>query len=150
MILNHELLGQRSEPLVREVERGAIRKFAAALGHNDAMYHDVEAARALGFRDLPAPPTFAVTLLPWHIPGLTMPAAGVLHGEQAFEWEAPICAGDAITVTGWVEDVKSRAGQGGRMHIITIASEGVNQAGEWAFRAKAVIIATEEGEHETR
>ena len=145
--LDESLLGQRSEPVVREVERGAIRKFAAALGLDDPIHTAVEAARARGYRDLVAPPTFAVTLLPFEAPGLRLPKAGVLHGEQEFEWGAAICAGDRLTVTGWVEDVKTRSGAGGKMHIISVASEAVNQDGERAFRAKAVLIVTEEVEH---
>lgn len=140
-------LGARSEPVVHEIERGSIRRYARALGLTNAIHYDVEKARAEGYRDLVAPPTYAVTLLPWNIPGLNLPPAGVLHGEQAFEWGAdPICAGDQIEVTGWVADVKTRGG----MHIIGIESEGQHAGRGQAFHARAVLIVTEEVEHASR
>lgn len=146
MDVDQRLIGERSQPVFREVERGSIRRFAQALGLTDAKYRDVEAAQALGYRDIVAPPTYAVTLLPWEIPGLQVPSAGVLHGEQSFEWEDSICAGDRLSVTGWVDTIKSR----GALHIITIASEGINQMGNLAFRAQAVLIVTEETAHANR
>ncbi|NMP21088.1 MaoC family dehydratase [Sulfobacillus sp. DSM 109850] len=150
MLFQEEKIGQRSQPITHEVERGAIRRFARALGLTSAIHQDVASAQAAGFRDLVAPPTFVVTLLPWQIPGLTLPSAGVLHGEQEFWWGEPICAGDQIQVTGWVEDVKTRSGKTGRMHIITIASEGMHQDEQPAFRARAVLIVTEEAENASR
>lgn len=144
--LDNERLGQHSEARIQEVERGAIRKFAVALGLQDAVYHSVEAARAAGYRDLLAPPTFAVTLLPWTIPGVELPLAGVLHGEQEFEWLQPICAGDKIEVTGWVDEIKSRSGQSGQMTLITVASEGHGWGGALAFRSRALLIVTEEAD----
>ncbi len=146
--LDAEKLGQRSPVAMRTVERGAIRNFAVALGDRNPLYLSVEAARAQGYRDVVAPPTFAVTLLPWDIPGLEMPHAGVLHGEQEFEWGVPICAGDEIGVVGWVDAVKARSGQQGRMTMITVASEGTNENQEMAFRARAVLIVTEEAANE--
>ena len=40
------------------VGREKIREFATAIGATDAEYHDPEAARALGYPDVVAPPTF--------------------------------------------------------------------------------------------
>jgi len=51
-------------------------------------------------------------------------------------------AGDTIAVTAWLEDVKVREGRGGRMTLVAVASEGVNQEGERAFLARAVLIVT--------
>ncbi len=147
MLIEHERLGTRSIPVIHEVERGAIRRYALALGLTNAIHYDVEKARVEGYRDVVAPPTFVVTLLPWNIPGLHLPPAGVLHGEQAFDWsQDSICAGDRIEVTGWVADVKTRGG----MHIIGIESEGQHVDRGLAFHARAVLIVTEEVEHASR
>lgn len=141
--LDQDKVGQRSPVRTHTLERGAVVKFARALGSQDPIHLESVAAQAAGYRDVVAMPTFAVTLLPWDIPGLELPGAGVLHGEQEFEWGAPLVAGDQIRVTGWAENVKTRGGQQGTMTIITIASEGWNQDNELAFRARAVLIVTE-------
>lgn len=141
--LDHLYLGEHSDIETHEIERGAVGKFARALALTDPIYFSREAAQAQGYRHIVAPPTFVVTLLPWNIPGLTLPEAGVLHGEQAFEWGEPICVTDTIGVIGWVDEVKSRSGRGGQMTIITVASEGDHSDGRMAFRARAVLIVTE-------
>ena len=41
------------------VGRAKIREFADAIGATDAVYRDPEAAPALGYPDVIAPPTFA-------------------------------------------------------------------------------------------
>lgn len=148
--LDHERLGDHSVPQVYDLERGAIRKFAAALGFHDPIYFSTEKAREAGYPDIVAPPTFAVTLLPWNIPGLELPVAGVLHGEQEFEWDRPLCAGQRVVVTGWVDEVKSRTGQGGQMTMITIASEAAVESGGSAFRARALLVVTEAADHADR
>ena len=145
--LDPQLLGQHSPPKKCEVERGALRKFAQALGLKDPIYYSLEAAQSQGYRDVVAPPTFAVTLLPWEVPGLELPLAGVLHGEQEFHWENPLCAKDIIYVSGWVDEVKSRANPAGKMTMITVSSEGRQSGGELAFTARALLVVTEEDAH---
>lgn len=142
--------GQWSDAETRVVERGAVAKFARALGLTSAIHFDPDAARLAGYRDVAAPPTFAVTMLPWQIPGLELPEAGVLHGEQEFEWGEALCAGDVVRVTGRLDDVKTRSGPQGRMSIVTIVSEGYHDSGTLAFRARAMLVVTEEGEHGDR
>lgn len=148
--LDYVHLGEHSAIKVHEIERGAVSKFARALTLTDPIYFSREAAQSQGYRHIVAPPTFVVTLLPWDIPGLTLPEAGVIHGEQEFEWGEPICVTDAISVSGWVDEVKSRSGRGGQMTIITVASEGEHADGRMAFRARAVLIVTEAVDHGSR
>lgn len=140
-----ERFGQKSEPLVTEVEKGAVRRFAEALGETRAMFFDEDSARQQGYRSLVAPPTFAVTLMRMtDVPGVTLPAAGVLHGEQQFEFGVPIVAGDIITATTWAGDMKTREGAQGRMTFLTVMGEGHNQEGEMVFRSQGSLVITEQ------
>jgi acyl dehydratase len=141
--VNEARVGERSQPVVTEVEKGSIRRFAEALGETHPRYFDEDAARRAGYRSLVAPPTFAITLKRGPAPGLTMPGAGTIHGEQHFTYGAPIIAGDAIAVSSWLADVKVREGSRGRMTLVTVESEGINQHGEMAFQARATLIVTE-------
>ncbi|MCL8206846.1 MAG: MaoC family dehydratase N-terminal domain-containing protein [Actinomycetia bacterium] len=143
-LIDPALVGLRSEPVTVEVEKGAIRRFAEALGETNPVYFDEAAARAAGYRSLLAPPTFPVTLGRVPVPGLVLPPAGLIHGEQAFEYGEPIVAGDVITLTSMLEDVKTRSGRQGTMTILTLRTEGVNQSGALAFVSRATIIVTEQ------
>lgn len=42
------------------LDRSRLRFFAKAIGENNAIYTDLEAARAAGYPDLPAPPPFCL------------------------------------------------------------------------------------------
>lgn len=138
-----ERIGERAAPRATEIEKGAIRQFALALGESDPVYFDEEIARQAGYRSLPAPPTFPATLPSNPVPGLKLPRAGLIHGEQQFVYGAPICAGDVIRVSAWLENVKVRRGSRGIMSIVTIAREGVNQEDVMVFQARSVLIANE-------
>ena len=96
-----------------EVSRELIRRFAAAIGDNSPAYVDIEAAKALGYPDVIAPPTFAViidqrsTKAVVTDPGLGLNYSMVVHGEQSFSYVRPLHAGDVVVATTTVESIKS-------------------------------------------
>lgn len=97
-------IGRELEGFERLVTRESIRAFASAIGEQNPMYHDVEHARRMGMRDLPAPLTYLITLEIDHrdslrfIRELGLDTASVLHGEQAFYFESTVYAGDTVRV----------------------------------------------------
>jgi acyl dehydratase len=141
-MLDRSLIGRESEPVVHEVERGAIRRFAEALGDPSPVYADEAVARAAGLPALVAPATFAVSLTSnerfRH--SLDLGTRSILHSEQQFEYARPIVAGDRITVRSKVADVQERAGASGPMDVIVIEDEGRDDAGALVFRTRATLI----------
>jgi hypothetical protein len=121
------LLGRDWPPVHLEVDRASIRMWARAVGFDDLMYYDEAHARELGFERLPAPPGFVGT--PRYRPGEAEPGPPIrglhprltrsLNGGTEFESVAPILAGDELTATTRIVDLKERAGSVGRMLIIT-------------------------------
>ena len=107
------------------VGREKIREFARAVGETSPLCHDVDAAKAAGHLDVIAPVTFpiAITL---EIMGesATSPEVGlnwsrVVHGDQRFKYERPIVAGDELSVTTTIEEIKAIAGN----HMITLRGD---------------------------
>jgi len=98
------------------VGREKIREFARAIGATDAEYHDPEAARALGYADVVAPPTFPVAITMAasrqvvNDPALGLDYSRVVHGDQKFAYARPVVAGDALICVNTVDDVTSRGG----------------------------------------
>jgi acyl dehydratase len=141
-MLDRSLIGRESEPVVHEVEKGAIRRFAEALGDPNPVYVDEVAARAAGYASLVAPPTFPVALTTnerfRH--SLDLGTRSILQGEQQFEYTRPIVAGDRITVRSKVADVQERAGASGPMDVIVVEDEGRDDKGELVFRTRAMLI----------
>lgn len=93
------------------VEAGKIREFALALGLQNAVYFDREAAIAAGYEGIPAPPTYTTVIDFWNDQDFYQLFAGwglnpndILHGEQSFEYQKDIIAGDVITATAVLTD----------------------------------------------
>jgi acyl dehydratase len=113
MPLNRAFIGREySFDTPFEVGRELIRHFASAIGDNNPICHDVEAAKAAGHRDLVAPPTFLTTLnfrrpsSPVLDPELGLDYSLVVHGEQKFVLHRPVYAGDALIGSTKVTDIR--------------------------------------------
>jgi len=87
-----------------QVGREKVREFATAIGETSPLCHDPAAARAAGYPDVVAPPTFAFVLtmramnVAMFDPQLGLEYALAVHGEQHFAYRRPIVAGDEISV----------------------------------------------------
>ncbi len=123
------LVGAESEEAGFEVERGAIRKFAEALGDPEPAYRRGEIA------PLTFPTTFRIP-----VPGLTVDPARFLHGEQEFLFTRPIRAGDRLRCKRRVVDVYERAGRLGRMTFVVSEMEGRDESGAHVFTDRSVVI----------
>ena len=104
MPVNKDAVGKQWQPVAYEVgAREDPRVLASAVGEENPVHHDPEAARAAGFRDLVAPPMFCVVYsAPAMGPAILDPEVGInlaamVHGGQEFDWGEPVCAGDVIT-----------------------------------------------------
>ena len=119
-----------------EVGREKIREYANAVGETNPVYTDREAAKAAGFRDVVAPPMFAVVYSAGAMgPAVLDPALGInfmmmLHGSQEFVWSEPVCAGDTITTTATVKDLREEDGR--RFYVFESVS--INQDGKETVR----------------
>jgi acyl dehydratase len=100
-----------------QVGREKIREFARAIGLSAAEHLDPEAARAIGYADVVAPPTFPIifTMATSHAqivedPELGIDYSRVVHGDQRFVYARPIVAGDSLVCVNSVEEITSRGG----------------------------------------
>ena len=128
--MNPELQGRTlpsTEPYL--VGREKVREFARAVLATNPINLDPEAARAAGYDDVVAPPTFAVVVQEQTLAQLLAePDAGidfsrVVHGDQRFTFTRPIVAGDLLTATLTVPSVKTLGG-----HSIVTAETTITDA----------------------
>ena len=131
MTLKTDAVGKTYEPVSYAVGREKVREFASAVGEEDARHHDPEAAREAGYDDVLAPPMFVVVYTGRAMaPALFDPEVGIdfarmVHGGQAFVWDAPVVAGDEITTEVGVKDVSERGG----LQFYVFESRSTNQDG---------------------
>lgn len=144
MALNPDFVG-REYPATGSyvVGREKIREFAAAIGDANPVYRDVASAQALGYRDLIAPPTFAIVLslkaaeAVMFDPELGLDYSRVVHGEQSFSYTRPIVAGDELQVTTVIESIRSVAGN----DMLTTKGIITTVAGEPVATATSLLLA---------
>jgi acyl dehydratase len=114
-----------------EVGREKIREYANAVGESNPVYHDPEAAREAGFRNVVAPPMFCVVYSAGAMgpaildPELAINLMLMVHGSQQFEWDEPVVAGDVITTEARVKEIYDKNG----MKFYVFESESKNQEG---------------------
>jgi acyl dehydratase len=135
MEIDRSLIGSVSDSYHIIVERGAITKFAAAIGDSNAIFHDEDAARAQGFAGIVAPPTFPVSFIPPQEPIWTrvLDRRRILAGEQAFRYVRPIIAGDRLTCRIRFVDVVDKEGRSGKMELLVQEVRGTDEEGEDVF-----------------
>jgi acyl dehydratase len=131
-----------------QVSRAKIREFATAVGEFAPVCHNVEAARAAGYADLIAPPTFPVVFTMSRIeemlrgPGLWRDLdlgwrfEGTVHGGQKFEFHRPVQAGDELECTIEIADFSSRAGT----NMLTLKWACTDAAGEPVCVVEALLL----------
>lgn len=124
------------------VAREKVREFARAVLSEAAIHFDPEAARAAGFADVVAPPTFAVVVQESTLAQLLADdEAGVdftrvVHGDQRFTYTRPIVAGDELTATLTIASVKQLGG-----HSMVTASSAITDAnGEHVVTALSTLV----------
>ena len=128
----HAAVGKRYPPTTYAVGREKIREYAYATGESNPLHLDLDAARAAGYRDLVAPPMFAVVYAaPAVAPGLFDPEVGIdfarmVHGGQQFEWGPLVIGGDEIATTVEVKDISARQS----MSFYVFETVSTNQDGD--------------------
>ncbi len=143
MPVNPELKGRvfpPTEPYL--VGREKIREFSRSVFAASPINSDIAAARAAGYSDLVAPPTFAVVVQERTLNQLlSEPDAGidfsrVVHGDQRFSFTRPIVAGDELTATLTVTSIKSLGGHS----MVTAESSIVDAAGSHVLTAISTLV----------
>ncbi|HST67478.1 MAG TPA: MaoC family dehydratase N-terminal domain-containing protein [Mycobacteriales bacterium] len=144
MALDPSFIGRTYPPTPPyEVGREKIREFADAIGDPNPAYRDPEAAKALGHPDVIAPPTFGIVLSMRASaqvigdPELGLDYSRVVHGEQRFVFTRPVRAGDRLTVTVTVENVRAAAGN----DMVTTRGDVSTVEGEPVFTAYSTLVA---------
>ena len=144
-------IGQSFPPFTIEVERGKIRELALAIGDDNPIYQSREAAQAAGYADVPLFPTAPTMFTFWgntkmggQLVSLGINVMRILHGEEEYEYLAPIHPGDTLTGVFTIVDGKTRQGSSGAaMDIINTEIQYTNQHGAPVLKARQVIVVRE-------
>ena len=126
--MRQQAIGLEGPPVTVEVEKGAIIKFAQAIGDDNPLFNDEVEARKSRYGGLIAPPTFlrSITSVRPALP-FNLALNRVLDGGSDWEYFEPVRAGDRITTTAKITDLSERTGRLGVMFISTTVITYRNQ-----------------------
>ena len=143
-------VGQSFPPFTIEIERGKIRELALAIGDDNPIYQSKEAAQAAGYPDVPLYPTSPTTFAFWgnkkmvgQLSSLGINLMRVLHGEEEYEYLAPIYPGDILTGITSIVDGKTRKTREGSMDIVVSETRYANQDQQAVLVARTMIVVRE-------
>lgn len=148
MPLDPSFVGRTYPPTAAyQVGREKIREFATAVGATDPLHHDPDAARAEGYADVVAPPTFPVVISMAanrqivDDPELGIDYSRVVHGDQRFRYTRPVVAGDELVCVNTIEEVRSRGGH----DFLTMRTDVSTSSGEPVVTAWSKLVVRGEG-----
>jgi acyl dehydratase len=141
-------IGQSFPPFTYEVPRNKIHELTTAIGDTNSIYHSREAAQETGFPDVPISPTSPTLFNFWgsqqrgsSLAEIGINVARILHGEEEYEYLAPIFPNDVLTGTTTLVDGKTRPGSGGHtMDILTLETRYVNQHNQPVLNTRTTVI----------
>jgi acyl dehydratase len=140
--LNQALKGKEYQEVIFPVERDRVVQFADAIGEDNSIFRSPEEARAVGYPEQIAPPTF-VTVMQIMTSGqvvldpeLGLNYALVVHGEQEYEWERPVRVGETLRATPRIADIYAR----GPNEFLVIEAEIVDEAGNRVAISRTTLL----------
>ena len=142
MALNRDLKGKQYQSVEFLVDRDQVTRFDDAIGEDNPVFRDPEAARVAGFDGQLAPPTF-VTTMQLQTSGqavldqeLGLDYSRVVHGEQEYEYVRPVMVGETLTATPRIADIFSR----GPNEYLLIESEIKDARGSTVVVARTTLL----------
>jgi acyl dehydratase len=147
MALDKNFIGKSFEPFTFEVDKSKIRELAQALGDDNVIFYDDEAARASGLPGIVTPPTFPTLFKMWgeggsmgHIKAMGGNVLRLLHGEESYEYFGFIRPGDVITGQTKVINIDEKEGRSSKLDIVKLQTDFHNQHGELVVTGKTTIV----------
>jgi acyl dehydratase len=145
-MLTHELralIGKTvSYEAPEEIGRAAIRYFALAIGDPNPLYTDPAFARAQGYEDVVAPPTFIVETNQYmtgepdhdgyigHSWGIKIPGTRLIRGGHDYEFHGPVYPWHRPLVEWKIMDMmEKRTRSGSRMLLVVSEARYTDQHG---------------------
>ncbi|MHC2335295.1 MaoC family dehydratase N-terminal domain-containing protein [Bradyrhizobium sp. USDA 4454] len=136
-MVDQSAVGRAFTPVTAHVEPGRLRFFLDTLGETNPVYRDAVA--------VPVPPTYLFCLEMMDAPdpfefltALGIDLARVLHGEQRFDYHAPVVVGDTLTFHPRVTGVTDK--KGGAMTLIVVDTPVTNQNGVHVADVSRTIV----------
>jgi len=142
-------IGKVDPPHLREVEKGAIRRYADAVGDDNPLYYDEEYAKKTKYGGIISPPGFfgwakrpissSEGLIGVIEAMIGSGYAGILDGGMAYDFYLPVRVGDTLVGSPKVLDIALKEGKT-KMMIVRFETSYFNQNGDLVAKSYQTLI----------
>lgn len=147
-----DMVGRMTQPIVNEIEAGAIKRYAEAVGDPNPLYSDIQYARKSRYGGIICPPGFFGWSMKVTSGAIEMmaPVFGalieggllrILDAGREYDFFHPIRAGDRLAWYARFANVKEKEGKAGNMVLVTMEITYINQRGDMVAKARQTFIA---------
>ena len=132
MSIDTKFIGKTYPESTYEVGKEKIKEYAKAIKNPDPHYLDDNFAKKSKYGTIIAPPTFAVVFGAYLIEpvfndkDLNLNMAMLVHGEQELEFMEVVRAGDSITTSAKIVDIKNKE----KLDVLSVEIKSKNQHGK--------------------
>jgi acyl dehydratase len=140
--LNTALVGRVYETVSVAVDRERALRFADAVGEDGPLYRDPDAARAAGYPDQLVAPTFITAAEVLGVaqvlfdPELGLDFSRIVHAQQSYRFDRPICVGDVLDATPRISDIRSL----GSNEVLVVEANVTDAAGRTVAVARGTML----------
>jgi hypothetical protein len=143
-MLDRSKIGYEFPAFKVELEKGMLRLFARAIGEDNPVYVDEEAAIAAGYPSLPMSPTYPFCLGKFiddpfdalHL--FEVDFNSIVHGEQEFNYYVDVYAGDILHGQKHVCDIYEK--NHGKLEFIVVKTEFTKEDNTLVCDATQTIV----------
>ena len=160
-ITSEDVVGRSTGRATIVLERGPLMRFAEAVTERNPIYRNRDAAKAAGFDEIPAPPTYFFSgaefwgAFPEQQPADAVPVPNpmhevmgelfsqggmILHGEQEYTYHRPVVAGERLTSETVVTDYYAKQSGERTMTFLVTETTYRDEAGEIVLTAIMNLI----------
>jgi acyl dehydratase len=142
MAIDTKFIGKTYPTYTYEVGKEKIKEYAKAIKNTDPHYLNDDFAKKSKYGTIIAPPTFAVVFGAHLIEPvftdkeLNLNMAMLVHGEQELEFFEVVKAGDSITTTAKISDIKNKE----KLDVISLELNSKNQHGKNVSRGTYTFV----------
>ena len=139
------LIGKEGEPNTVTIDAEKIPEFARSLGETNPLYLDAEAAKAAGYDNIVAPPTYPIAFMaesmnPDLFYELDLNIPSLVHGEQEFEYHRPVVGGEELIIQGKIADIWEKQGRSGTLDFVVMEANASDANGEPVYTSRITLI----------
>jgi len=142
MAIDTKFIGKTYPSYTYEVGKEKIKEYAKAIKNLDPHYLNEEYAKKSRYGAIIAPPTFAVVMGAYLVEpvffdkDLNLNIMMLVHGEQELEFFEVVKAGDQITTSARIADIKNKE----KLDVITLELNSKNQHGRDVCRGVYTFV----------